>query len=157
MQAYLEIEKARFGDRLRFSVDARPTRSPIASHIHPPAARRERPEVGVSPVGQRHDRRHPRLSDGAGVLEIEVMNNGHLESTPRDKAGGLGLDTLSRRLVSITRGGTTSPSITRLKSSARLFNCGARRRRFRPRAKKTSHLALSLAESEPVPQGSTLP
>lgn len=98
MQAYLEIEKARFGDRLRFSVDASPE---ALTHRVPTFILQPLVENALKWGFQQSASAMTvdiRAFQTAGVLEIEVMNNGHLESTPRDKAGGLGLDTLSRRL-----------------------------------------------------------
>ncbi len=98
MRAYLEIEKARFGDRLQFSVDASPD---ALAHRVPTFILQPLVENALKwGFHQSSDAMTVdiRAFQTGGVLEIEVMNSGHLESTPRDKAGGLGLDTLVRRL-----------------------------------------------------------
>ncbi len=157
MQAYLEIEKARFGDRLRFSVDASPD---ALTHRVPPFILQPLVENALkwgfhqSASAMTVD---IRAFQTGGVLEIEVMNNGHLRVHPARQ----GRRTRARYPQSTARyllpGAAPLHPRARGKSRLRDYSTVGRGGGGLGPRKKTSHLALSLAESEPVPQGSTLP
>jgi LytS/YehU family sensor histidine kinase len=98
MEAYLRIQHARFGDRLKFSID-----------ITPDAASRAVPCFLLQPLVEnavKHglDRRGEGVLEislaarrFADTLEIRVRNSGALK-TPDPSRTGVGLETLRRRL-----------------------------------------------------------
>ncbi len=98
MEAYLRIQNARFGDRLKFSID-----------IAPDAGSRAVPCFLLQPLVEnavKHglDRRGERALEitlairrVADTLEIRVGNSGTLQ-TPDPARTGVGLETLRRRL-----------------------------------------------------------
>lgn len=118
---YLEIEKARFGDKLRFSIDVPPELEavevpPLAvqtlvenSLKHAISQRREGGEVRVS----------ARLADDGVIIEIQDDGPGFTENSV---VSGHGLDNIKARLAALfgeraaldisTRGGHTVVAIT---------------------------------------------
>lgn len=99
MKAYLEIERTRYGERLSFEIDASPgaLASVVPSFLLQPLVenalkhnlleRKEKLSLKVKVVRE------------AGQLHIEVANTGTLRQEAPSKSGGLGLDTLRRRLA----------------------------------------------------------
>lgn len=97
MQAYLDIEKARFGDELSVTIDA----TPEARWAQVPSFLLQPLVENAIKHGQLHDGQPMEIAIRARTegsrLSILVTNTGSLESggLPHD---GLGLDTLARRL-----------------------------------------------------------
>ncbi len=98
MRAYLEIERTRFGERLEFSIDTSP--AALASIV---------PSFLLQPLVEnalKHNllERKQKMSlvihasRAEGQLYIEVVNTGTLTHEGPSKSGGLGLETLRRRL-----------------------------------------------------------
>lgn len=98
MGAYLKIQQARFGSRLRFSMDAAAVTS-----------QRTVPGFILQPLVEnavKHSLEHStetaeiRIASGAhgDELSIEVTNTGCLQPRQQTASGGVGLETLRRRL-----------------------------------------------------------
>jgi len=98
MQSYLSIEQMRFGDKLKFTIDSTPQAlasivpsfllQPLVENAlkHNQAARRHGMELGI------------KVYREEGQLHIQVSNTGELIPRDPEAGGGLGLETLKRRL-----------------------------------------------------------
>ncbi|MDI1287877.1 MAG: histidine kinase [Reyranella sp.] len=99
LSAYLRVQKARFGDRLRITLVPDPAAAPrrIASFLLQPLV-----ENAI-----KHGRREDGLDIGIAVrlvgdtLHVEITNTGALDggAKPRRRHPGIGLDNVRRRLM----------------------------------------------------------
>ena len=97
--AYLRVQQARFGQRLR-----------VTLHLDPAAAPRRIASFLLQPLVEnavKHGRREPALEVGIDIratpegLHIEIRNSGALDGTarPRQRRPGIGLENVRRRLA----------------------------------------------------------
>jgi len=97
--AYLRVQQARFGPRLR-----------VTLHLDPAAAPRRIASFLLQPLVEnavKHGRREPALEVGIDIratpegLHIEIRNSGALDGTarPRQRRPGIGLENVRRRLA----------------------------------------------------------